>query len=782
MSLHRRLLPCCSALLLVALSSGARSAAQTPIFSDGFESGSTCRWSAPAESCQPAVVFVSRQIPPTGSIYWSVPNDMPGVGVYSRFRVAAPGKLQVREADGTLRTLVDGSDPTPTSLELIDVNAPDVSWNGEEIVFAGLPAGSYPAGPVQNPGAWRLFAIRADGTDLRQITFSDQDLDLSQFGPAAGPLAPYDDTDPAWLPDGRIVFSSTRWPSMAQYSGVRTTNLYVVDADGQNLHRITAERNGADRPLVDPLTGKVVYARWWRNHRFATDSAAEVADPNGGWQIKDGLTTDRTNHVGGPDNLWRNHWQIATIRPDGTGLGQWAGLFRGESANHFYGGAFTPAGDLIANFFPMHNMTEAAGFGGLRRYLRGAGPDFASSGYEALIGITDLAGTYVHPTNPTSFGIYVGNYAGEPAALPDGRLLLSWAEDHFQDYGLYTMDPDGSNLTLLYDAAGTTELRAKPLAPRPLPPVLGDVASPPPSQLPPGETGPYDIDGTFTFNALNVYFNGGVDVDIVDAPPVGSASTIRFFLDHQRTSPGSFPNLDWPILLGERPVAADGSVVETAPAHVPLFEQLRSADGTVPLTGSSGAAHVAGMNFGRAGTVARCVGCHAGHTMIPLPPTAGAAKWSNLAPGASVTVSSTREANQNRGVVDRRVRKGEIWRYWNSAPGQTTGQWVHLTFDVPVAVRAVRLYNPRFGDEADSSIQVHAATVRLYADAAGTQEVASLTHTGDLAVSGTDLPFADVSARSVRVEIDSVSGTFYGIQLASLAEIEVIAKGVDPGP
>src|SRR6267154_347532 len=41
------------------------------------------------------LVFVSRQIPPSGSIYWDVPRDMPGVGPHSRFRVAAPGRLLV---------------------------------------------------------------------------------------------------------------------------------------------------------------------------------------------------------------------------------------------------------------------------------------------------------------------------------------------------------------------------------------------------------------------------------------------------------------------------------------------------------------------------------------------------------------------------------------------------------------------------------------------------------------------------------------------------------------
>ena len=36
------------------------------------------------------IVFVSRQIPANGSIYWDVPKDMPGVGPHSRFKVAAP--------------------------------------------------------------------------------------------------------------------------------------------------------------------------------------------------------------------------------------------------------------------------------------------------------------------------------------------------------------------------------------------------------------------------------------------------------------------------------------------------------------------------------------------------------------------------------------------------------------------------------------------------------------------------------------------------------------------
>ncbi len=729
----------------------------------------------------PALVFVSRQIPPTGSIYWNVPADLPGVGPHSRFRVAAPGQLLVREPNGQIRMLVDGGAPTPASLNLIDVNAPDVSYDGTQIVFAGLPAGSYNLGPNTNPGAWRLYVINADGSGLHQLTFSDQSLNLTQFGAAAAGLAAYDDTDPAWLPNGQVVFSSTRWPAYAQYSGVRATNLYVVNANGAGLRRITSERNGADRPLVDPVTGKIVYARWWRNHRFALDDLSTVVDPNGGYIQKDGLSADRNVEIDGSggyaDYLWRNAWQAATINPNGTGLALWAGSYRDEAGNHVYGGAFTPAGALIANFFPMYNMTEASGFGGLRRYERGP------NSYTPLLGITSLTLDYVHANSPTSYGIFNGSYAAEPAVLSDGRLVYSWAADVAQDYGLYTAAANGAGPTLLYDRPGTTELRVRVLAARPLPPVLPGPTGPAASLLPPPASAiTYTQDGTFIFSAVNVYFNAPVDWDIVSAPAVGSAATIRFFLDQQRTSPGSFPNLDWPILLGEEAVSPAGRVLTNAPANLSLFEQLRSADGTVPLTngplGPDGAAHVAGLNFGPAGAVARCAGCHAGHTLIPVPATDEEAAWTNLAPGAAVVVSSTRDAARNGGLIDRRVLKGEIWRYWTSNDSAAQdNQWLRLDFPVTVTVRTVRLYNPRPGDEANSTLQINSAVVELCADAACATILATQP-VGALAVGGTNVSFAEVAGvHSVRVTLTDAAGTFYGMDVAGLAEIEVIAKG-----
>lgn len=743
-----------------------------------------------AELIATSIVFVSRKIPANGSIYMA-PHEtgsMPGVGPYSRFQVSAPGKLMVREANGTLRILVDGSSPTAASLSLIDVNAPDVSYDATKIIFAGLTAGSYNTGPMTNPGAWRIYVINVDGTGLRQVTFSDQDnLDLSQFRGVASNLKKYDDTDPAWLPDGRIVFSSTRWPSHGMYGGSRTSNLHVVNSNGTGLHRITSERNSADRPLVDPLTGKIVYSRWWRNFRVATNGMETISNPTGGYIMKDGLLVAGKGNVfpevGGFRHLQRNAWHLATINPDGTGLAQWAGTsntaYSGQLINHAYGGAFAPDGSFYANFFPMTNQTEAAGFGGIRHYQRGP------NGYTPVIGITtrdERIQEFVR-TNPNSYGVYQGNYAAEPEVLPDGRLIISWTENIAQDYGLYTINADGSGLSLVYDNPGTTELRARVIRSRPIPPIIPDEITQVASLLPPLAEGPYNRDGTFTFDGLNVYFNAPVDTNIMSAMPVGSANTIRFFIDHQRwQQTGSFEELDWPILLQEVPVNPDGSITASSPANVPLFEQTRTIKlgYSVPLMGNSpgsqaaGAAHVAGMNFGRPGEVVRCVGCHAGHSMIPVPENPADAQWTNLAPGALVSVSSLNSSIPNgNGLIDRRVKMpfppNNNLKYWLSQSGlAATSQWVQLTFQVPITVRTVRLYNI---PTVDSPIRVLNSTVRLYDDFAGTHQVASST-SGALSENGTDVAFDDVLAKVVRVEFNSLNGA-----IAGLGEVEVIGRG-----
>ena len=110
---------------------------------------------------------------------------MPGVGARNRVRPSVPGKLLVRESDGTIRALVDGANPTAQSFNLVDVNAPAVSYDGNTVVFSGLPNGDYSAveygagNGTLAVGAWRIFVIQRDGTGLRQVTQDDAEHVLS---------------------------------------------------------------------------------------------------------------------------------------------------------------------------------------------------------------------------------------------------------------------------------------------------------------------------------------------------------------------------------------------------------------------------------------------------------------------------------------------------------------------------------------------------------------------------------------------------------------------------
>lgn len=731
------------------------------------------------------IVFVSRQKPPRGSDFWTAGTNMqPGVGAYSRFVNASPGKLMVLETNGTLRTLVDGSNPAPATFNLVDVSGPNVSYDGNTIVFAGLNNPSASRANNSSPNAWRIYSIKADGTGLRQITTSDQVSNPAR-GTLGVMLGSYDDFDPCWLPDGRIVFSSTRWPEISFYSGARASNLHVINANGTGLHRITSERSGAERPLVDPVTGKIVYFRWWRNIRYPQNdmstvlySSFTIAQP--AYFQKDGLKSyytfsDETVQVD------FNMWQASFINPDGTGLAMFTGNFRDRDANHFYGGSFQDDGTLYANFFPMGNMSEAAGFGGIRVVERGP------NSYVSFLGVTARNNNHVLNTGANlgpSFGIQPGRYATEPEAMTDNTVVVSMIPAAVvagqtsidQDYGLYRVDSSGNVIETLYDNVGTSELQARAIRARTVPPIIADQTTQWPGLLPPAAAGPYDIDGTFFFDALNVYANAPVDARIPNAPPVGSAAKIRFFANFEQHAYGSFNEVDWPILLGEKAIDADGSVSDVAPAFIPLFEQLRSTSNTVPRTGNQGFAHVAGLNFGPAGGHARCVGCHSGHTMIPVPASDEEAKWTNLAPGAVVQVSSDRDGQLLNEVIDRKVQLGQQYQT-NWVSTSATGQWVTLTFPVPITIRTVRLYDVRQGDSNNSSLHVTGARVRVYADWAATQEIAVQT-VGGISVGGTDVPLPTLPrARVIKVEITGATGTWSGSSVSGLGEIEVIARG-----
>ncbi len=112
---------------------------------------------------------------------------------------------------------------------------PRVHYDGRKLLFSYRKGGTH---------HYHLCEINLDGTGFRQLTFGE-----------------WDDVDPAYLPDGGIVFASSRGARFVPCNRVQVGILYRIDADGGNLQCLSASTLPDDRPAVLP-DGRVVYTRW----------------------------------------------------------------------------------------------------------------------------------------------------------------------------------------------------------------------------------------------------------------------------------------------------------------------------------------------------------------------------------------------------------------------------------------------------------------------------------------------------------------------------------------
>ncbi|MBC8873187.1 MAG: hypothetical protein H8E44_27450, partial [Planctomycetes bacterium] len=91
---------------------------------------------------------------------------------------------------------------------------------------------------------YHLHEIDIDGTNLRQLTDGS-----------------YDDIEPTYLPDGDIMFCSSRCNRWVQCWHTHVAVLYRCDADGGNLRIISANVEQDNTPWMLP-EGQVLYTRW----------------------------------------------------------------------------------------------------------------------------------------------------------------------------------------------------------------------------------------------------------------------------------------------------------------------------------------------------------------------------------------------------------------------------------------------------------------------------------------------------------------------------------------
>jgi len=546
----------------------------------------------------PPIVLVSRGPVPGEA------GAIPGLGPHHR-AVVTGGRLLVRDRDGRVRELLPRD-------AFVDVSDPSVSPAAHRIAFAGV---------TRAEGAWRIWMVGVDGGDLRQVTFGDIGEEHSAFTDVTVPR--FDDLDPCWIDDSTLVFASTRNARSAQYADVPVTNLFttcVPLGPGRACppRRITAERNGAEEPAMDWTRGRLLFSRWWFNRYRAAESSGERSE---------GITTDAGSAIARDTvNLWQPmEMSLSAPRPRLA-----AGDLRTRRGTMGYQPTALAGGAIAAVYAANLGLSPRPGGAGIHALPRSFAPARRLAG--AIV--SGRAGDVYGGTEglaPTS--------ACSPAALPDGRVLFSYSPGARGDFGLFVMNADGSRIRRVLDLPGTLELDAAPIVaratrPREAPLEAADLEDPDtllrragalprrPGEPPASSPGPGG-GATFRFHDLDVFADGPPGSPARGAAPRTAGARIRFFATLAR--PGREGG-DTAILVREAPVGPNGEVNERGlPADTPMFEQLVGPDGRVLMT-AHGPAHVAGFNAGTAGFATRCVGCHLGHSTLPLASAATRAK------------------------------------------------------------------------------------------------------------------------------------------------------------
>lgn len=383
------------------------------------------------------------------------------------------------------------------------ISDPCVSYDGTKILFSMRP----PAGGNRN-----IYEINANGTGLRQVTSGGGH-----------------DFDPQYLPDDRIMFTSSRAREMDEYNHAPVENMYIVNNDGSNLQRVSFNMSDDFDPTVT-ADGYIVYTRW---EHFGTV----------------------------------NRFPLFVANPDGT-----APFHKyGPHNRNFFHAQPTPDGRLIAVESTM--IEEDAGPIAVLKLEAGPADPSQSNTEMNWNVLTPQVNTDGEPwpygafKYPSSLGgnTYIASYT-LPAALEEDV-----------DYGLYTftLNQTGAgtggspatisidDLTFLYNDPNFNEYDAQLLAPRARPPVI-------PSTVDLNRT-----DGVILANTVfNRALTDGQEVPVQGATGVDAIDQIAVIvgIPTAQGEPNDFSANEFEkrALLGFAPVHADGSFRIRVPANTPI--------------------------------------------------------------------------------------------------------------------------------------------------------------------------------------------------------------------
>ena len=452
------------------------------------------------------------------------------------------------------------------SLEKDSMLEPRLSYDATRVLFSLVENAGKECDPLQlnnvvDEGFYHVYEASIDGTGLRQIT-----------------RGPFDDLMPVYLPDGGIVFSSTRREGYARCFGPQFSprwhvyTLNRMDADGGNLRTLSFHDTNEWFPVVSN-TGLILYSRW------------------------DYIDRDAVTH----QTLW-------ATRPDGTNpMSVWGNAT--EKPHCTFQIQPIPGSSKIVFTAAAHHSIAAGP-------IVVVDPDKGNNGQEALTRITpgipfpeaetrDITEYYDAPW-PLSEKYFLAGYSPwplewEPGANPPQAL------------GVCLVDVFG-NRELIYRDPLIGSTNPCPLAARPVPPVLS-------SALPDNAPGQGEVLVADVYQGLKGIDRGTVtELRVIQifpkSTPVGGAPPVGLAAEENARA-----------VLGEVPVEADGSVHVSVPARKPILFQLLDKDGMAVQTMRS-------VTYLQPGEKVSCVGCHENRMNTPVKgaPLAAQHPASQLAP------------------------------------------------------------------------------------------------------------------------------------------------------
>ncbi len=187
------------------------------------------------------MLFIKRHAYMAGHIYDDYITWRPGGGIYVVENPwDEPGQQRVRAVidPNTAETLGEGV-----------YRDPDLSWDAQRILFAFKGDA--------NSGT-SIYEIGVDGTGLRRLTRPGE-CQVKEGTCRIG--VGHHDITPCYLPDGRIVFSSTRPGALVPCFNSGVDTLHVMDGDGGHIRNLSVNNVNEFDPAV-LHDGRILYGRW----------------------------------------------------------------------------------------------------------------------------------------------------------------------------------------------------------------------------------------------------------------------------------------------------------------------------------------------------------------------------------------------------------------------------------------------------------------------------------------------------------------------------------------